>query len=210
MAKETIIKKSPLWIFYFMESALVIAWIVYVIKFTFFYQEAYFYVDKRLSLLYKLLSFMNGNWSTLYIYLITSFLLIVMTFFLATAIYSVKQVSAGKGSIHWILLSLSGLGCLVSGINILWPIYLILLILAGSVVFITYTIVMTELKEEESGWEEDNIEIEGPFETIEKAQAVVNNHLSKQRKDSSAILGAELYLEEDDQYYVEIYVKKNS
>lgn len=207
MGKEAI-KKTRLWHFYFIEGIIVSAWIGYLFKFYSFYKEAYFYTDKRLTVFLRMLSFLNDNWNEIFIYFILSFLLMTITLFLTYLLYTIANKNKKRHN-KFILISIfvNFFSCLSLLINICGFIFAVILTLASSLVYIIFIFSKLSSTKEKFDYEEGEIiEVKGPFETKEEAQMEINTFFSKW-KEAKYTLDDEIYLDEDDKYYVDIYVE---
>lgn len=200
-------KKATLGYVYLIEGLIAVAWGVYLFKFYSFYQEAYFYVDKRLSLFIQMVSFVNNNWNEVFIYFVLSFLLITCTLFFNCLLYFTNKKEQKKHKIILVFLYLNLIGCLFLLINICGFVFAIILTLASSLVYIIFVFSKLSSTKEKFDYEEGEIiEVKGPFETKEEAQMEINTFFSKW-KEAKYTLDDEIYLDKDDKYYVDIYVE---
>lgn len=192
---------------YFSEGLLAIGWFIYWMAFYSFYTEAYFYVDKRLSLFLQLLSLFKSNWDQLLFYLILGFLLFALTLFVVNIFYVLnKDKPENKQSLIFFL-TLTILSLVPLFFNICWIVFLILLILAASLVYVIF-ILGTASQEGTKNYEEgETIEIKGPFETEEAAQKAVTLFLKEWQAKETIILGKEIYVDTDQKYYVDIFIE---
>ena len=200
-------KKAKLGYVYLIEGIIAGVWGIYLFKFYSFYQEAYFYVDKRLSLFIQTLSFLNNNWNEVFIYFVLSFLLITVTLFFSCLFHFTNKKERQKNKILLLLLYLNLFCCLSLIMNICGFIFAIILVLASSLVYIIFIFSKLSSTKETFDFEEGEIiEVKGPFETKEEAQIEVHQFFS-QWKEEGIILDEEIYLDEDNQYYVDIYIE---
>ncbi|MBO0439047.1 hypothetical protein [Candidatus Enterococcus ikei] len=200
-------KKVKLGYVYLIEGIIAGMWGIYLFKFYSFYQTSYFYIDKRLSLFIQMLSFLNNNWNEVFIYFILSFLLITYTLFFNCLLYFVNKKEQQKHKILLLFLYLNLLCCLSLLINLCGFIFATILILAASLVYIIFILSKLSSTKEKFDYEEGEIiEIKGPFETKAEAQIEINTFFSKW-KEARYTLDDEIYLDEDNKYYVEIYVE---
>ena len=203
---EKSIKKN-LSYFYFWESMIVGAWGIYLFKFISFYREAYFYVDKRLSLFFQMLSFLNNNWNESFIYFILAFLLITFTLFFSYFLYITYKKGLIQNKLILFFVYLNLLFCLSLLVNVCFLIFFVLLILSGSLVYIIFTFVNLNTDKEHFDYLEGNIiDIKGPFITEVEAETAMKVFLSSW-KEEKIILGEEIYKDQDDKYYVDIYIE---
>lgn len=209
MTKESIMKKITIKRFYYAEWMLVTVWLAYLIKFYTFYKEAYFYVDKRLSLLLQLLSFFSDNWEETFWYLLIGFLLMAITLFLTSFIYQSKIATATKRKSFYLIVCLNMLCIFPLFFNIVGALFFILLILAASVTYVVFILANVswdqEMREYEVG---DIIETKGPFDTKEAAESEMLEFFSKWKEKKDIILGEEIYSDADNKYYAEIYIEE--
>ncbi|MBO0441098.1 hypothetical protein [Candidatus Enterococcus ikei] len=202
MGKEAIIKKLS-WKFYFLEGLLACIWAIYLVDFYSFYKEAYFYIDKRLSMFLRLLSFLNENWQELFLYFVLSFLFMSLTLFFTYFIYLTQKK---KQSGYQFFLYLNVGYCLALFINLCGIIFFILFILAASLVYIIFILANWGAYKNRLQYEEDEIiETKGPFDTEEQAQKEGRLFQSQGMEKEGFVLVEEVYLEVDGKYYVDIY-----
>ncbi|MBP2097249.1 hypothetical protein [Enterococcus rivorum] len=212
MNKEVTIKKAkPIkrGYFYIIEGILTIGWIVYLMNFYSFYKETYFYVDKRLSLLVQMLSFLNDNWKTIFFYFITSFFLMTATLFTSGLVYLMTKKKQQSMKPILLIIGVNLLCFLPLLLNVCGLIFLILFILAASLVYIIFILSLSGSQKEELDYEEgDIIEVKGPFETEATAQKEAESFLAHWSEKESIILKTEIYIDEkDDKYYTEIFIE---
>ncbi|ALS36778.1 hypothetical protein ABID30_002026 [Enterococcus rotai] len=209
MANEQVEKhqKKGLGYIFFIEGIFSVLWIGYLFKFYSFYKEAYFYVDKRLSLFIQMLSILNNNWDEIFIYFILSFFLITLTLFMSYLLYLTNKRALRRNKSTPFILCFNLLCCASLLANVCGFIFFVITILSASLVYIIFTLVNLNLDKEkpESEYDEgDIIEIKGPFKTKEEAQKEITIFFDKW-KEKTIILGEEIYIE-DGNYYVDIYV----
>lgn len=209
MTKEQVEKHQNKGLRYrvFTEGIFSILWIGYLVMFYSYYKEAYFYIDKRLSFLYKLLFFINDNLRTSLVYFLLYGLLITLTFvFLYFLFLTYKRKPYSKSGLVT-LVCLNALYIFLSFINIYGVIFFIITILSGSIVYALVMVGKKEDVEEDMDYEEGEIvEVQGPFETETSAQQAARLFMETWQKKETVVLEKELY-KEDDNYYVEIYVE---
>jgi hypothetical protein len=207
MIEKTIEKKPVTKGLYIMQGVLLIGWIAYLISFYLFYKEAYFYVDKRLPILLKVLSFLNSNWNEMFIYFVLSFFLFTGTLLLSYLLYFTYKSAQGRKMINLFLLGLNILLCLSLLININGFPFAVILILAASLVYIMLILSKSKFGKEVSQYEEgDVIEIKGPFNTQEEAQEEVVRFFKSWSK-AKVVLDKDIYLDSDNKYYADIFVE---
>ncbi|WP_348921004.1 hypothetical protein [Enterococcus rotai] len=200
-------KESKLGYVYLIEGIIAGAWIIYLLKFYSFYQESYFYIDKRLSLFIQMLSFLNNNWNEVFIYFILSFLLITCTLFFNCLLYFINKKEQQKHKVLSVFLYLNLLCSLFLLINICGFIFATILILASSLVYIIFIFSKLSSARDKFDFEEgDVIEVKGPFETKEEAQSAIELFFSKWQEEK-IMLDEETYVATDGKYYVDIYVE---
>ena len=192
----------------FIEGIFSVMWITYLVMFYSYYKEAYFYVDKRLSLFYQFLLLVNDNGRTSIVYFTLSALLMTMTFvFIYFLILTNKRRLYPKGAFIT-LVGLNVLYTILLFINAYVVAFIIIAALSGSIVYALAMIGNKGDSEEELEYEEgDVIETKGPFETESSAQQAVRSFLETWQEKETVILGEELYQEDDNCYYVDIYVE---
>ena len=211
MKKESFINNVRMRWLYFIELILLVSWLTYLSSFYSFYKEAYFYVDKRLSLLLQLLSLFNNEWNHLFLYFVLGFILMVVILFFTGLTYMLeKRTRLYKHYSVWLFLVT--LFCFLPlFFTICGGIFFTLVILAASLV---YAIFILGAKEIIGGYEAvrhfqegDTIEVKGPFETEEEALKNIDPFLSQYLQDETLILEKEIYLGTDHKYYVDIYIE---
>lgn len=208
LSKEAVMKKITIKRFYYVEWILTAGWIVYLMNFYSFYKEAYFYVDKRLSLLLQLLSFFTDNWNEAFFYFVLSFLLMVVTLFVTSFIYLLDRGIEGKKKSFFFIVGLNSICFFPLFLNVLGVIFFILLILAATLVYVIFILGNVNWSEERRGYEVgDIIEMKGPFETKEEAQKAIKSFFSKWPEKAKFSLGEDIYLGTDNKYYADIYIE---
>ncbi len=196
------------WRFYSIQAILSISWIVYLIKFYTFYREAYFFMDKRLSLFLQLLSFLHDNWTESFIYFILSFILMSITLFFTYLFYLVDKKEQHHKVMVQLFLVINLISCLSLIFNISGMVFFILFILAASLVYIISILAAVGYRKEELDYDEGEvIEIKGPFETEEQAVKEAIGFITQWQEKEKLILGEEIYIEEDGKYYASIYIE---
>ncbi|EOH96680.1 hypothetical protein UAW_01845 [Enterococcus haemoperoxidus ATCC BAA-382] len=195
------------WRFYSIQAILSISWIGYLIKFYTFYEEAYFFLDKRLSLFLQLLSFLHDNWMESFIYFIVSFILMSITLFFTYLVYLVDKKDQRYKGIVQLFLVINLISCLSLIFNVAGIVFFILFVLAASLVYIISILAAIGYRKEEIDYEEGEvIEIKGPFETEEQAIKVAVDFITQWQEKEKLILGEEIY-REDSEYYASIYIE---
>ncbi|MBP2100406.1 hypothetical protein [Enterococcus rivorum] len=208
MSKEAIMKKITIKRFYYMEVILTAGWIVYLMKFYFFYKEAYFYVDKRLSLLLQVLSFFTDNWDKAFLYFVLGFLLMVVTLFVTSIIYLIDRGIVEKKQLFFFIVGLNSICFFSLFLNVLGVIFFILLILAATLVYVIFILGNVNWNEERRKYEVgDIIDMKGPFETKEEAQRATKLSFSKYPENAKFGLGEDIYVGTDNKYYADIYIE---
>lgn len=205
MSNTTTINKRSLGKFYLIEGILGISWIVYLIKFYSFYKEAYYYTDKRLSLFLQLLSFLHDNWAESFIYFIVSFLLMTVTLFFTYFLYLVDKKEQRHKRVGLYLIGVNLFCFLLLLFNIYGVVFFILFTLAASLVYIVF--VLATVGSHKRYEEGEIIETKGPFETEMQARKEVAAFITKRQGKEKLVLGEEIYLDEDNKYYADIYVE---
>ena len=201
-------KKIPMKRFYYMEAILTAGWIVYLMKFYSFYKEAYFYVDKRLSILLQLLSFFTDNWNEAFIYFVLGFFLMVVTLFVTSFIYLLDRGIVEKKQLFFFLVALNSICFFSLFPNVLGVIFFILLILAATLVYVIFILGTVNWNEERRKYEVgDIIDMLGPFETKEEAQRATKLFFSKFPENTKFGLGEDIYVGTDNKYYTDIYIE---
>lgn len=197
--KRTVISRY----FYLTQGILIIGWLIYLINFYTFYSDAYFYIDKRLSLFLRILSILNENWNQFSTYFIIAFLLMVSMFFLTVSLYFLnRKEEHSKTMIH--AATFINIGLIVAlFINICWPIFLILTILSASLIYI----MLVFAKATDNGEEDESLEVVGPFITQAEAVLASKALLDKWKNIEKRNVTTEVYLNDDSKYYAEIYIE---
>lgn len=206
MSKNTKITQGLSKKVYFIEGILIIGWLFYLTKFYLFYKEAYFYVDKRMSLFLRLLSFLDNNWTESMYYFLIGFLLLSGTCFFNGILYLFKKKDFNQTIIYSLGL-INSLFCIALLFNVVGSVFLILTILSASLAYIIFTLGKSNLKETSSYEQDDVIEVIGPFTTEEIAQKEAQIIIDSWVKEKTLLLNAEIYTDTDSQYYAEIYVE---
>ncbi|WYK01380.1 hypothetical protein A5821_002517 [Enterococcus sp. 7F3_DIV0205] len=177
---------------------------LYVSKFYLFYQDAYFYIDKSRTLFYQIISFLNDNWIESLMYLSLSFLVYVALFFFSTIGHFFKK-NHKEQRLYYFFYGVSILTVVASFFTILWPIFLVIIVLSMSVVYIIFVLSFTMAKKTANDEERDLLEIIGPFQTEteaeERAQVFIHDFFEKK----SLVAEKEIYLDENNHYYVELF-----
>lgn len=200
-------KKAKLGYVYLIEGIIAGVWGIYLFKFYSFYHEAYFYVDKRLSLFIQMLSFVNNNWEETFTYFILAFLLMTVTLFLSYFLYLTKKRALIQNKPIFLIFCFNLLCCLALLVNACCFIFLVLLILAGSLIYIIFTLVNLSVDKEQLDYVEGEIiDVKGPFTSEKEAQTAVKAFLGKWQEEK-IILGEEVYLDKDSKYYVDFYIE---
>ncbi|EOL50530.1 hypothetical protein [Enterococcus caccae] len=204
MDKTAVTKRIP-WKFYFLEGLLACIWVIYLVDFYSFYKEAYFYIDKRLSMFLRLLSFLNENWQELFLYFVLSFLFMSLTLFFTYFIYLTQKK---KQSNYQFFLFLNVGYCLALFINLCGIIFFILFILAASLVYIIFILAnWGAYKNRLHDEEEELFEVKGPFDTEEEAQKESQLFKREWTEKEGVDLAEEIYLEADGKYYMDMYIE---
>lgn len=191
---------------YVIEGILIIGWIAYLTKFYLFYKEAYFYVDKRMSLFLRLLSFLDNNWTESMYYFLVGFLLLSGTCFFNGILYLFKKKNFNQTIVYGLGL-INSLFCLALLFNVVGAVFLILTILSASLAYIIFTLGKNSSKEISAYEQDDVIEVIGPFATEEAAQKEAHIIIESWVKEETLLLNAEIYTDTDSQYYAEIYIE---
>ncbi|MEI5990734.1 hypothetical protein [Enterococcus crotali] len=207
MIEKTIEKRSLVKGLYIMQGVLLIGWLAYLISFYLFYKEAYFYVDKRLSLFLRMLSFLNSNFDGAFVYFVLSFFLFTFTMLLAYFLFFISKKTKRHEKLSLLFICLDLFLCLSLLINVNGFIFAVILILAASLVYIMLVLTKVSLGKEVSQYEEgDVIEIKGPFGTEKEAQEEVISFLKSWSK-AKVVLDKDIYLDSDNKYYADIFVE---
>ncbi|MGX7151278.1 hypothetical protein [Enterococcus ureasiticus] len=190
------------------EGIFSIMWVTYLVMFYSFYKKAYFYVDKRLSLFYQLLLIVNDNGLESIVYFALSALLMTMTFVFMYFLFLTNKRRPYPKAMLVGFIGLNLLCFLLLFINVYGVAFFIIAALSGSIVYALAMIGKKEDFEEELEYEEgDVIETKGPFETKASAHQAAQLFLETWQEKETVILEEDLYQEEDNHYYVDIYVE---
>lgn len=207
MIERTIEKRSLVKGLYIMQGVLLIGWLAYLISFYLFYNEAYFYVDKRLPLFLQMLSFLNSNLNEMFVYFSLSFVLFTITLLLTYLLFFTSKKTKEHNKSNFWLVCLDLLLCLSVLINVNGFVFAVILILAASLVYIMLILTKSSFGKEVSQYEEgDVIEIKGPFGTEKEAQHEAENFIKAWSK-SRIILDNDIYLDSTNKYYADIFVE---
>lgn len=202
---KTVTMKKTFWKFYFLEGILTGVWIIYLLNFYSFYKESYFYIDKRLPIFLRLLSFLNENWQELFIYFVLSFLFMSLTLFFSYYLYLTNKEKLPG---YKILFFLNICYCVALFANICGILFFIIFVLAASLIYIIFILADWGSYTNKLRYEEDEIvERKGPFETEEEAQKESAMFKNQWLKKADVLLAEVIYLETDGKYYVEMYAK---
>lgn len=166
------LKKNKL--YFIGEGLFICSWYVYYVFFCKFYNEAFFYVEKKAKLIIQLL-FMTTYYSTeVLIYstiafmLMTLNLLLFLLFFIQNKQKNTVQKQTKAVLIVFLLMFSVIQVKLLS--TILWPIFLILVILSLTVIYIIFAVTKYLYEENEIEYEENEpLKVAGPFENLEEA-----------------------------------------
>ncbi|WP_086314569.1 hypothetical protein A5821_002151 [Enterococcus sp. 7F3_DIV0205] len=189
-------------------ALLFIMWVIYLIFFYAYYKEAYFYIDKRLTLFYQLLILVHDNLVETIKYLSLGVLLMTITFVHIYFIFLSNKRNPYPRVSLYILSGLNAIYFLLLLINVYGFIFFILSILSGSIIY-ALVIIGNEANQKVStkDYEEgDILETTGPFETKEIAQREAGIRIEKLQENPHLVLGEELYQEENN-YYIDIYIE---
>lgn len=207
MIKKTGVTKGLSKKIYLTEGILIIGWLIYLTAFYFFYTEAYFYVDKRMTLFLRLLSFLDNNWTGAMMYFVIGFLLLLGTFYFFGVTLLLKTKKTLNQKKLYTLYAINSLFGLVLLFNVAGSVFLVLSILSGSVVYITFILAKETTKDTYSYEVDDVLETIGPFKTEEIALQHAQEFLDQWATEQKILLNKDIYIEIDNQYYVEIYVE---
>ncbi|WP_348921155.1 hypothetical protein [Enterococcus rotai] len=211
MSKEQIEKQQNKGLKYVIFAAIVFLaiWALYLLSFYSYYNEAYFYIDKRLSIFYQLLVLVNDNLGDTVKYLAIAALLMTVTFVFIYFIFLTNKRKAYPKVVLYGLYCLNALYFLLLLLNVYGGVYFILSVLSGSIVYALVTIgnKSDHIQPQDDYEEGDILETKGPFESAETAQKEARLLVEKWQENSHLVLGEELYQEKDSSYYVDIYIE---
>lgn len=193
-------------LFLLIEGLVIASWLLYLSNFYLFYKEAYFYVDKRMTLFLQLLSFLNNNWLESIGYFSLSFILFVALFFLVAIFYFLKKKGAIQSIVAYFVYGIAISISVSLLFTILWSGFLIIILLSMSVVYITFVLSLNLARKEEF-YEEDVIEILGPCNTKKEIEEKVESYLKQVSDKETVSLEVEIYSDDMQQYYADIYDK---
>ncbi len=199
-------------LYYISEGIFLISWLIYFLFFFQLYQEASFYVESGAKYIIQLLFLMEYYFSSLFMYFIIGFLLLVANLY-SILLYSIKMKQEKKTmQLKLPKQVFIGLYILCAGgllLTKLWVIFLLLIILAATIVYITYA--MTKSQKDNDIYEENEVVKQmGPFSTAEEAQNRAREFVTywqEEFKENGYTLASDIYNEKENEYTVDIYVK---
>lgn len=194
---------------------LMIAWSIYFSFFLSFYKEASFYVDKNEKIVVQLLFIM-----TYYLYESLLFLvcaLILMTVHQLIMLYFFikgrKELSSNRQVTFWMLTILLA-GCVIGLLdNLMWPLFILVMIFSSTIVYITYAITKYIYEDDQTLYlHNEQIKTMGPYQSREEARIAADEFI-EYWSDYFSEKGFELLssLEQgtEGKYTVEIYLMSN-
>lgn len=192
--------------FYVLGGVLLSSWAIYLFNFYTFYLEINFYIDKRLSLFHQLLSLLKYEWNQSVLYFSLAFILITVTLFIGGVLWlNRKKDGVVISRIYSVIALLLFLGLTI---NTYGPIFLVLIILSGSLVYVSLIIARGQRHDEANFYEEGEVlETKGPFQTESEANIALMQLVAQWEK-SDLLLGEDIYKENENTYYAEIYIEK--
>lgn len=194
--------------FYVLGGVLLSSWIVYLFKFYSFYLDSNFYIDKRLSFFHQLLSLLKFEWNQSILYFSLAFILVTVTLFIGGVLWLNRKKNAQWVVIPRIYSIITLLLFLGLTINTYGPIFLVLIILSGSLVYGSLIIARGQRHGEANFYEEGEIlETKGPFQTESEANIALQQLVAQWEKNDF-LLGEDIYKENENTYYAEIYIEK--
>lgn len=200
-------------LYYISEGIFLISWLIYFVLFFQLYNGALFYVDREAKYIIQLLFFMEYYFSSLFIYFIIGFLLFVANLY-NILLYSIKMKQENNTIQPKLPIQVFiGLYILCAGgllLTKLWIIFLLLIILAVTIVFITYAMTKSQ-KDNDTVYEENEVVKQiGPFSTAKEAQSRAQEfatYWQEEFKEHGYTLVSDIYNETENEYTVDIYVK---
>lgn len=198
--------------YYISEGIFLIGWAIYFFFFFQVYNEAVFYVDKEASYIIQLLFLMEYYFGGLFIFFVIGFLLLIANLY-NILLYSIRMNQTKKITqprlpilVFIIFYILCAVGLLVTK---LWIIFLLLIVLAITIVYITYA--MTKSQKDNEIYEENEVVKQfGPFSTTEEAKNRAQEFVSywqEEFKENGYTLISDIYSEKANEYTVDICVK---
>ncbi|WP_086314463.1 hypothetical protein A5821_002034 [Enterococcus sp. 7F3_DIV0205] len=200
-------------LYYISEGVFLISWLIYFVLFFQLYQEASFYVDQGAKYIIQLLFLVEYYFNSLFIYFIMSFLLLVANLY-SILLYSIKMKQEKKKiQFKFSMQVFMGLYILCAGallLTKLWVLFLLLIILAVTVVYITYAMTKSQ-KDNDTVYEENEVVKQlGSFSTAEEAQSRAQEfatYWQEEFQENGYTLVSDIYNEKENEYTVDIYVK---
>lgn len=200
-------------LYYLSEAIFLVGWLIYFVLFFQLYQEASFYVDQGAKYIIQLLFLMEYYFSNLFMYFIIGFLLLVANLY-SILFYSIKMKQEKKIIQPKLPIQVSiGLYILCVGgllLTKLWVIFLLLIILAVTIVYITYAMTKSQ-KDGDTIYEENEVVKQlGSFSTAEEAQSRAQEFVvywQEEFQENGYTLASDIYNEKNNEYTVDIYVK---
>nr|MBO1354333.1 hypothetical protein [Enterococcus sp. DIV0212c] len=201
--------------YYFYELMLLIGWVVNFILFSKFYEEAFFYVDKKANFIVQLLFMVNFYLEDILKYLFITFLLMTLNLFLILMFYikNKKELTDSKKMTYSLIVFLVILG--INGVamlkTIVWPLFLLLFIASLTIVFIIYVITKYLYEEKDEFYEENEVvKKQGSFQTKEEAEQYAKDfitHWLEYFEKKGYTLMDSITEGEENEWYVEVIVQ---
>ncbi|GGD00599.1 hypothetical protein [Enterococcus wangshanyuanii] len=199
--------------YYIFEGICLISWVVYLGLFLQLYKEAIFYVDSNAAFIIQLLFLVEYYFSSLFTYFIIGFLLITSNLYVLLFFHIKSKQNREFNLIRYSLIIFLVIFLISVGILLqtkLWPIFLLLVVLAATIVFITYALTKHQEDEVADYGVNEIVKELGPFSTEEIAMENTNNffdYWQKHFEKTNYVLAYDMHKNNDSEYSVEIYVK---
>lgn len=191
-------------------SVLIVLWLAYSIYFQKFYQDVVFFATDGAQPIVQIIEILDYRGKELLPYLSIFFILVTLSFLFCISLSLVIKKQGKKSmvtSLCWFVL------VLIITYNIINKLALLLAVLVVVAIIIMYSLVVTvnllyfEKMNYEAG---DIVQTEGPFTSITQSEECSLKLMAKRGQEfeqSPWLLKSEVYMDEGNQYYVDIYLE---
>lgn len=193
---------------------LFIIWLTYDFLFFKVYEVSIYFVSPNSNLLEKIIFVLNFYLSELYPYFIAIFVILNGTLLTIIFTYLSKKKNGNVNHLfEKILLLIFIVNSFYLLTTILWPIMLFFIVLSLVISFILLIVFKQNDEELDSSYEENEIiKVEGPFDNEWKAKSYYKkffDYWEKKFLNLDLKLNNRIFMDIDENYYVEVYVTKN-
>ncbi|MBO0475381.1 hypothetical protein IGL98_003269 [Enterococcus sp. DIV0840] len=166
--------------FYFLNLLFItIAWSAYFLLFSNFYKEAAFYTDKNANIILQVLFLTTYHLDEILLYLALAFVLLTIHQLIVLYFFIKEQKNLDVKNknqliiVGYLLLLVS---CVIGLLyNLLWPLFLLVVIFSGTAVYTIHAITKYLYEDDQNMYlHNENIKMEGPFATEEEVQNFIN------------------------------------